>query len=460
MSLDFLDLATKQLDDSLTFSNDRTLSDIIDKEALAYAMYSLEERAIPNMIDGFKPVHRFIIARSLLMARGNKDKFHKLASIAGGIADLGYHHAEGAAQEAAALMANTWNNNVPLLDGQGNFGSRLVQEAAASRYIFGRVSNNFYKLYKDTEYAPEHEDVEHIPPKFYLPIIPTVLLNGIKGIATGYATDILPHSLESVKECTLAALNGTLDKEPEVSFPEFKGKIICTELGKYELQGTYDWVSRKSIRITELPYRFDRATYVEKVLDKLEDDGFITYDDDCSKSGFGFLVKFRKEYILGETEEERHEKIMKDFALIERRSQNLTVIGEDGKLKEFDRASDLIRHFVSVRKTFIDIRIKNKIEETKDAFEFALAKVQFIKAVIDGDIVIQKKTRAQLVSEIVAHNTSWEPYVDRLVSMNIYHITSDEAKKLAEQAKELKTQHEYWKKTTPEIEYVKDLEAI
>ena len=74
MSLDFLDAAIKQVSDSMSQLTDRNLNDIIDNEALAYAMYSLEERAIPNMIDGFKPVHRFVIYRALSMARGNKDK--------------------------------------------------------------------------------------------------------------------------------------------------------------------------------------------------------------------------------------------------------------------------------------------------------------------------------------------------------------------------------------------------
>lgn len=459
MSLDFLDIAEKQLSDSVSSLNDRCLSDIIDNEAKAYALYTLEERAIPNMIDGFKPVHRFVMYRSLMMGRGNKEKYHKLASIAGGVADIGYHHGEGSAQDSGALLANTWNNNVPFLDGQGNFGSRLVQEAAASRYIFARVGQNFYDIYKDTEYAPKHEDIEHVPPRFYLPIIPTVLLNGIKGIATGFATDILPHSLESVKECTLAALNGTLDKEPQVSFPKFNGSVVCTEEGKYELRGTYEYVGRKSIKITEIPYKFDRATYVEKYLDKLEDDGFITYEDNCSKAGFGFIVKFKKDYVLGETDEERHEKIMKDFGLIERKSQNLTVIDENGKVKEYDRASDLIKDFVKIRKDYVQTRIDSKIVETQEAFELALAKVQFIKAVIDGDLILQKKTRAQLIKEIEG-NTKWAPYADKLVSMNIYHITTDEARKLAEQAKVLKADHEYWKKTTAEAEYIKDIESL
>ena len=114
------DMMSKQLDDSVGQLNVRNLQSIIDNEAKEFAIYTVENRAIPNLIDGFKPVQRFVIARALDLSRGNKEKFHKLASVAGGVADLGYHHGEGSAQDAGALMANTWNNNYPLLDGQGN----------------------------------------------------------------------------------------------------------------------------------------------------------------------------------------------------------------------------------------------------------------------------------------------------------------------------------------------------
>ncbi|UJJ22263.1 DNA topoisomerase II medium subunit [Erwinia phage Virsaitis27] len=452
-----LEMALKQAQDTLGSLNPRDLKSIIDNEALAYALYTVEQRAIPNMVDGFKPVQRFVIHRALELARGNKNKFHKLASIAGGVADLGYHHGEGSAQDAGALMANDWNNNLPLLDGQGNFGSRLVQEAAASRYIFGRVSDNFYRIYKDTEYAPAHQDEEHIPPRFYLPLIPTVLLNGVSGIATGYATNIMPHSLASIVECTKLALKGKLNKEPDVTFPLFDGYITSPEPGRYEIRGKYKFTSRTQMYISEIPYKWDRTKYVEKVLDPLEDKGFITYDDDCSEEGFGFKIKFRKEYFLGEDDEKRHEKIMKDFGLIERRTQNITVINENGKLEEFSCASDLIRRFVEVRKEYVQKRIDSKINETEEAFKLALAKAQFIKTVIDGKIVLQGKTRKQLLDEVAQ---TWPDYADKLVAMNIYHITSDEAKKLALEAKSKKEEHEYWKTTDVVTEYTNDLKEI
>lgn len=437
---------------------DRDLKSIIDTEAKAYAIYTVENRAIPNMIDGLKPVHRFVLARSLDMARGNKDKFHKLASISGGVADYGYHHGEASAEAAGAGLASTWNNNFPLFDGSGNFGSRLKQEASAGRYIFARVSKNFYDLYKDTEYAPAHEDVEHKPPAFFLPIIPFVLLNGISGIATGFATDILPHSLESVAKAVRAVVNGEEPIAPEVQYPKFKGKVINTEEGKYELHGTYKFTSRTQMTITEVPYKFDRETYIKR-LDVLADKGYITYSDECDKVGFGFKVKFRKEYALPDDEEERHEKIMKDFLLIEKLTQNLTVINEKGRLVEYNNPLELIRDFVKIRQQYVQKRIDNKIIETHEAFRLALAKAQFIKNVIDGTVIIQGKTRKQLLTE-VGKNETYGEFAEKLVAMNIFHMTSDEAKKLALEAKAKKDENDYWKNTTATVEYNKDLDAL
>ena len=437
-------------------NQNRDLKDIIDVDAKSYAIYTVENRAIPNMIDGFKPVQRFMLYRAIELAKGNKDKFHKLASVAGGVADAGYHHGEVSAQEAGALMANTWNNNVPFLDGQGNFGSRLVQEAAASRYVFCRISENFRNVYKDNEIAPKHDDEEHLPPKFYLPVIPTVLLNGVRGIATGYSTSILPHSMESVIKSTLQALRGEEVDEPQVCFPKFKGSIV-KEDESFKLLGEYKFTSKTQMYIKEIPYSFDRAKYVEKVLDPLEDQGLITYDDDCSKDGFGFKVKFRKDYDFPTDEAKLHEKIMKDFKLIEKLSQYIVVIDENGKLNDkFTCASDLIKHFVKVRKKFVEKRISYMIEKSENAFKLALAKALFIKEVNIGNIVIKGKTKKQLKEEIALISV-FKGFEDELVSMNLYHMTSDEVDRLKDVARKAKESLDYWKTTNSEIEYEKDL---
>lgn len=438
----------------------RDIEDIIDNEALEYAMYTVQGRAIPNMIDGFKPVHRFIIHRALDLAKSsNFKKFHKIASIAGSVSDLGYHHTEVSAQDSGAKLANTWDNNFPLLDGQGNFGSRIIKEAGASRYIFARISDNFIKVYKDLDICPKHDDPEHIPPKFYLPLIPTVLLNGISGIAIGYATNILPHDVESVIECTKAAIKGKLDFEPKVKYPEFKGDIVELEDGRYELHGLYKFLSKTAIHITEIPRKWDRETYLIKILEPLRMDGLINYEEGSAKEGFNFKVKLRKEYKLPKSEEAIHNKIMKDFGLIEKVKQNITVINQDSALKYYETPSQLIRDFVEYRMPFVQTRIDNNIKELQHKLNLCTAKVKFIKMVVDGDIVINGKKRAELVSEIKTHKDISE-FSDTLVSMNIYHMTLDEIAKLEKAVKECEKELSYWNKTTPQKEYIKDLEGI
>lgn len=446
--------------------NIRSLKSIIDIEAKEYALYTVEERAIPNLVDGFKPVQRFIIYRALEKAKGDKKKFHKLAGLSGGVAEIGYHHGEGSAAEAGKLMANDWNNNVPFLDGQGAFGSRLIQKGGAARYVFCRISQNFFDLYKDIEISPEHKDIEHVPPKFYLPIIPTVLLNGVKGIATGYATNILPHSLKSVVECTKLAIEGKLDKEPEVQYPQFNGKIIPTEAG-VELQGTYELKGKTQLTITEIPYKWEREDYTVKVLDNLVNQGKIAEYDDLSgkdeKTGqvkFGFKITLKKDFDLKTDPKERHEQIIKEFGLSQKIGQFFTVIDDQGRIRDdFKTASELIKYFVEVRKPFYQKRIDLKISESEYGYEYTKAKVVFIKKVLDSTIELSGKSKKAAL-ESIEQFQDLKPFADKLISMNLYHMTKDEIKKLEDSVKEHKKEYQYWKSTTPDVEYKKDIDNI
>lgn len=446
---------------------DRDLESIINNEAREFAIYTVEERAIPNMIDGFKPVQRFIIYRALEKAKGDKNKFHKLAGLSGGVAEIGYHHGENAAAEAGKLMANTWNNNVPFLDGQGAFGSRLVQKGGAARYVFCRISKNFLDLYKDFKVCPVHDNVEHIPPAYYLPIIPTVLLNGVKGIATGYATSILPHSLKSVIECTRLALKG-IYKEPTVEFPQFKGIVIPTDTG-VELRGLYSLKGR-TLTITEVPYKWERDSYIKNVLEKLVDDKLIDseYIDNSGKDPktgeiiFKFVIKLKKDFVLESDPDKRHEQILKAFGLTQKVAQFFTVIDEKGGIKDdndFKSASDLIKHFVEVRKTFYDKRIEYKKKESLDKYNIALSRIEFIEKVLSNEIVISGRRKQDVLKDIRSHKTL-QDHAESLISMNLYYITTEEVKKLQDVAKAAKKEHSYWLSTTAEVEYSKDLEAI
>lgn len=422
----------------------RTTLDLIQNEGLRYAMYIIMGRAIPNMIDGFKPVHRFFV-HSAMKARG--DDFKKVASIGGNVAEYGYHHGETAANDAGSLLCATWCNNVPMLNGRGFFGSRLVRKPSEARYIYCKLSPDFKKIYQDNDLVPEHDDPEHEPPAYYLPIIPTVLLNGISGIAKAYATNIPSHSLKSLTEGCMAYLQGkpfSLD----IQIPEFKG----TEKDGV-ITGLYDMQGKTKLHITEIPPRFDRVGYLE-VLNKLKEKGIVVSYDDLSKDDFEYSIVLKREYANKATPE----KILNDFKLTENVNPNINVIHE-GRLVHFDTAEDLLKAFVDFRMGIYQKRIDKKIQETEEAVSRANARVAFITHMVGNPDALKGLTRKQAV-ELIATWEGCSVYADTLVQMNIYHLTTDEIEKLKADLVDMIKDLNHWKTTTPSVEYVVDLKEL
>lgn len=437
----------------------RKFSDIMNKEARDYSMYTIEDRAIPNLIDGLKPVQRLFLYSVL---RNAKNNFSKVAAVGGVVSEYGYHHAEIAAQDAGALMANTWNNNFPIILGRGNFGSRIVPEASAARYIYCTIHENFNKTFLDIEQAPKHWDPEHFPPRYYLPVIPTVLLNGVSGIAVAYATDILPHDPVSVTECVKQYIETGDCEEPKLKFPEFNGKIIKETDNKFILEGTYEYDPKRKTKliITEIPPKYDRTKYVA-VLDALVDSNkIVSYTTDC-RNGFRFEVTLKRD---NTTDMMNHDDVMKMFKLNQSVSQNITVIGPNRDQKNtdvriYDTAKQVIKDFVDYRLTHYPVRIKNKIAELNEKHRYASAKIIFIEKVISDEINPRGKTRKQTLTEIEKFDELKE-FSEKLIGMNIYHITSDEVAKLKKDLQVIEKELKHWKKTTPKAEYLRDLENI
>ena len=286
-----------------------TILDIAKNEWKEFALYTIESRAIPSMIDGLKPSQRFYLYSSL---KNSSKEFRKVSAIAGVVSDYGYMHAEQSVSSTGQLMASEWNNNLCLIEGRGSFGSRLIQEAGAPRYVYTRVHKNFYNYIKDIDLSPDHIDPEHEPPKFYIPVIPLVLINGAKGIATGFATNILPRHINDVKKaCVEYIKTKNIKNRIPVSFPQFTGTTDYDAANdKFVCNGVFKKIGKTRLVITDVPYGYDRETYV-KVLDSLEENNIIvSYEDKCSSVGFEFDVKLKNQ-----TGEWSDEKILKEFKL-------------------------------------------------------------------------------------------------------------------------------------------------
>jgi DNA topoisomerase-2 len=432
-----------------------TLTQVALNEMLDFAQYTVASRAIPNMIDGLKPVQRFYLYSSLASKRG---EFKKVSAVSGVVSDYGYNHGEVSAAGAGQLMAATWRNNVCLVEGRGSFGTRQVQAAGASRYVYTKVSPNFDKYIKDLNLSPEHSDPEHEPPAFYLPVLPIVLLNGASGIATGFATNILPRSEADVEKSIRSLLAGKkISNTVAVSFPDFRGTTTYDAVSdRYICAGIWRKSGKTTLIIEEIPYGFDRESYI-KILDDLEDAGeIVRYDDQTDQRGFRFEVKLKEQTSAKWTPTE----INKKFKLEKTHAENLTVIGAAGDLREYNDPRDLIRDFVDFRLGVLQSRIDLAVVDHNELLRWLKVKIEFIEAVLNDRITFKNKTRKQAGADILSNTQAQETDTGRLLGMNILSLTKEQVTALKNEIKEATTRLKYWKTTTPTDQYTGDLDAL
>lgn len=429
-----------------------SLTEFAQNEWREYSLYTIEERAIPSMIDGLKPVQRFIMHSAMKSA--SKD-MKKVTAIAGPVAEYGYHHGEQNAQGAAQLMAAGWCNNQPLLLGDGNFGGRLVNEGAAARYVFAKVHPEFFNLYQDFDLCPEHIEEEHIPPRYYLPVIPMVLVNGIKGVATGYATEILPYSVKDIRNaCAKYIKTGDITGlELTPTFYGFKGVVRKTDVSSFETVGLFERQGKTSILITEVPIGYDREAYVN-VLNTLRDSGdIIRYKDQCDKSGFRFKVDMKRG-----TDTMSDEALLKMFKLVKSITQNLTVLDQDRKLRKYESPNELIKDFCDFRIPIYSERIQNRLTEARQKYKIAVAKCRFINMVLNQQIDFKGKSKKDLTDLLT--QTFDVSIVPNLLGMEFYSLTQEEIRRQMAIAKELDAERQKWESATPTDQFLIDLKQI
>lgn len=432
--------------------NEYSVTSLAHNEWLSFAVYSVENRAIPSMVDGLKPVQRFYLYSSI---ENTKTKFDKVAAVSGLLAKYGYNHGEASAAAAGIAMAQEWNNNVCLIEGRGAFGTRLVQSAGAARYVYTRLHENFSKYIKDVDLAPIHPDPEHEPPAYYIPVIPLVLINGIKGIATGFACEILPRSPEDLITAVEEYITtGKVKNKLLPSFPDFSGKVEEVEPGKFKTTGVYERTSKTGLVITDVPIGNDRESYVS-VLNKLEEDGVIvSFDDCCDKTGFNFKVTLKRNMEYSDAD------ILKLFKLEKTFSENLTVIDEHGKLKLYDSPVDILKDFVDFRMKVMGQRIKVRLAELKEKMRWMLVKKEFIDQVLNNKIVLKGRTKDEIKVDISKIKYYVEGDENRLLAMNILSLTKEMVDTLSSDIIKAKDDVAIWRATNEAKQFISDLEGL
>ena len=426
------------------------VTELIDGQYKDYSKYVLYSRAIPHMIDGLKPSQRKILYTALKTANTSRIK---TASLSGNtISQANYHHGDASLNDAITKMVQLHSNNIPLLEGEGSFGSRLVPDAAAPRYTYVKMSQNFEKYFADTMVADKSIDPEDPEPAFYLPIIPWVLVNGVKGIAVGFATDIQPRNPKEIAKLCQAYLKGkNIDKETLLPYyPEFEGKIY-EELDSVYCEGNFTLTGQTKLEITEVPVGFTRESYVQ-VLDKLEETGkIVSYTDKCDKTGFKFDVTLKRGKKM------KDHQIVRLFKLKKKINENITVIDHEGKLKVYDSPIDIIKEFCDYRLGKYEERYEYLIEEGISALDIIKAKVKFIELIIQGTLDFKNKNRKTIKKEL---STTFKPdIIEILIKMPIYSLCQDEMSKYINEGTALYKQIENWRIIDTTKEFIKELKV-
>ena len=437
----------------------KSVTEYLDTEYLSYAKYVVENRAIPSVIDGFKPTQRKIIFTANRAWKNGTEKPFKIFQLSGKVAVESFYHHGNASLDAAIIgMAQSFKNSLPLLEEIGQFGSLRSPEAGAPRYISTKLSKNFRLLYKDFELlTPRMEEGNEIEPEYFLPIIPTVLLNGSSGIAVGFATNILNRNPIDLIDACLAVVNGKKYKEPLPWWKDFNGKVekVDGSASSFVFRGIYNVKDTTTVEISELPPSMTLEKY-DNILNGLLEKGIIRhYDDNCS-NGISYTVK------IGRAEMKQHQPRLEGYLkMAEAETENLTCLDENGKLIIFKNVNEIINYFVNFRLSYYDKRKQYYIDlYTRDLIRLS-NRARFIKMVVDGKLKINNVPKAQIEAELIKHKfDQLDGSFTYLLSMPIHSLTKEKIDELLKDVESKKAEIEEIKKLTKEDWYKQDLMAL
>ena len=439
---------------------EKTITEFLSVEYKDFAMYSIEGRAIPSCIDGFKPSQRKVIHVANQIWKTGNEKVLKIFQLSGKVAsDVFYHHGDASLNSAIINMAQKFKNNAPLLEEDGQFGSLRSPQAGAPRYIGTKLSDNFRLMYKDFDLLNyKEEEGESIEPEFFLPIIPTVLINGSSGIAVGFATNILNRDVKSVTDSCIKILKGKNIEEIAPSLREFTGDFVQdTENHKrWIIRGKIERLNTSTVKITELPPSMTFEKY-EDLLDKLCDTkDIVSYDDNC-KDRIEYIIKFTR----ADLEKATDEKLIKMFKLEEASTEIFSTLDEFGKLKIFENTSDIIRYFVEFRLRYYHKRKEFMLNKMRHDLKILSNRGRFIKAILDEKLKVNNVSKPDIIKSIEEMRLEKiDDNYDYLLRMPIYSLTKELFEKLKSDFTTKKEEIRLLEETDPKDMYLLDLDEL
>ena len=438
---------------------DRDIVKEMSESYLNYSMSVIVSRALPDVRDGLKPVHRRVLYGTSDLGAGWNRGYKKCARIVGEVMGKYHPHGDSSVYDSLVRMAQPWSLRYPLMDGQGNFGSIDGDSAAAMRYTEARMDRISSEIMRDleketVEFQPNFDDTLKEP--VVLPaIIPNLLMNGADGIAVGMATKIPPHNLTEL----LSGLNALLDN-PEITIeelftdhikgPDFptggyifgidgiknaystgRGKVIMR--AKTEIEELPN--GKEVIIINEIPYQVNKASLVEKIAHLVRDkkvEGISDLRDESDKDGIRIVIECKRDAIASVVLNNlfKYSQLQDSFGVI-----MLALV--DGTPQVMN-IKTMLQHFLNFRREVIIKRTQFELKEAETRAHI-LEGLRIAQENIDKVIKLIKASKdpEEAKSGLIKQFALTEKQAKAILDMRLQRLTSLEVEKITNELKEL-----------------------
>jgi len=446
-----------------------SLSEFFDKE---FIQFSIEDcvRSIPSAIDGLKPSQRKILFG--VLKRGLTEDI-KVDQIRGYIAEHTlYAHGDASLSDAIINMNQDFvgSNNINLLTGCGNFGTRIMggKDASSSRYVSTKVSPVTRMIFHpDDDPLLEHhsEGDTTIEPRVYYPIIPMILVNGGSGIGTGYSSDTPSFSPTALIDILLNKLEGNHSMDSLLPwYRNFKGTIGCTPQGGWYSEGVIEKKNSTTMTITELPIGIWTQKYKE-YLDQLVTLSKISSYNYYSTDTLVKIDIIAPRAVIQSWIQDPTRGYINLLRLRSGIKKNLTLFDEKEKLVHFKTIGAILKEWYKVRLGVYVRRREYLLKSLKGRVSLLESKIKFIREVIAGTLKVWTKTRAQVLEQIKTkgypkHTEGGDTPWSYLLDLRIGTFTRDHVERLEKELSRHTTELKRLKKTSPEQMWTRDLALL
>ncbi|KEH97376.1 DNA topoisomerase IV subunit A [Clostridium massiliodielmoense] len=442
-----------------------SISEVMPDNYLPYAVEVAKERALPDVRDGLKPVHRRILYGAYKLKATPDKPYYKSARIVGDILGKYHPHGDTSVYDAMVILAQNFTTRIPLIDGHGNWGSIDGDSAAAMRYTEARLTNAATEMLKDidkdvVDMVNNYSDTE-LEPKVLPARFPNLLVNGAFGIAVGLATNIPPHNLkETIDGCIAYINNNNISTKELMNY--IKGPDLPTGgilIGEKALLSAYEKGEgrvtlraktnieklendRYGIVIKEFPYRKNKSKMLQSISEMTADkkhskalDSIYDIRDESDRNGIRAVIELKKSADMEEAERVL-KYLFKKTELQCNLSFNMVAIAE-GKPKTLGLKS-ILKYYVEHQKDVITRRTKKELEIAKKRFHIVEG---FIKAIDIMDEILKtiraSKSKKDSEENLVGKFGFSREQAEAIVELMLYKLTGLEIKVFEKEYREL-----------------------